>query len=80
MNKQAKSKYWRNNIVELGLSLSGFLDKFAPFPRFICPTNVLKPLLREEKIPSITRESNPTLLGLQSTTITTAPFWPKTRT
>jgi hypothetical protein len=37
----APSKYWRNNPVELGPSLSGFLDKFASFPRLVCQTNVL---------------------------------------
>jgi hypothetical protein len=58
-----KSKYWRNNPVELGPSLSGFLDKFASFPRLVCQTNVLNPLLRKGKIPSITRESNPAPLG-----------------
>jgi hypothetical protein len=61
-NKVA-SKYWRNNPVELGPSLSGFLDKFASFPRLVCQTNVLNPLLRKGKIPSITRESNPAPLG-----------------
>jgi hypothetical protein len=59
----AKSKYWRNNLVELGPSLSGFLDKFAPFLRVVCQTNVLVPLLRKRKIPSITRELNPAPLG-----------------
>jgi hypothetical protein len=58
-----KSKYWRDNPVELGPSLSGFLDKFASFPRLVCQTNVLNPLLRKGKIPSITRESNPAPLG-----------------
>jgi hypothetical protein len=29
--KRAKSKYWRNNLVEFGPFLSGFLDKFASF-------------------------------------------------
>jgi hypothetical protein len=33
----AKSKYHHNNLVELGPSLSGFLDKFASFPRLVCP-------------------------------------------
>jgi hypothetical protein len=47
----AKSKYWRNNLVELGPSLSGFLDKFAFFPRLVCQTNVLNPLLRKEALP-----------------------------
>jgi hypothetical protein len=28
-------------------SLSGFLDKFASFPRLVCQTNVLKPLSRK---------------------------------
>jgi hypothetical protein len=45
--------------VELGPSLSGFLDKFASFPRLVCQTNVLNPLLRKGKIPSITWELNP---------------------
>jgi hypothetical protein len=58
-----QSKYWRNNLVELGPSLSGYLDKFASFPRLVCPTNVLNPLLRKGKIPSITRESNPVPFG-----------------
>jgi hypothetical protein len=57
------SKYWRNNLVKLGPSLSGFLDKFASFPRLVFQTNVLNPLLRKGKIPSITRESNPAPLG-----------------
>jgi hypothetical protein len=61
--KKAKSKYWRNNLVEIGPSISGFLDKFASFPWLVCQTNVLKPLLRKGKIPSITRESNPAPLG-----------------
>jgi hypothetical protein len=59
----SKSKYWRNNPVELGPSLSGYLDKFASFPRLVCQTNVLNPLLRKGKILSITRESNPAPLG-----------------
>jgi hypothetical protein len=54
-----KSKYWRNNLVELGPSLSGF----ASFPRLVCQTNVLNPLLRKGKISSNTRESNPEPLG-----------------
>jgi hypothetical protein len=45
-----KRKYWRKNPVELGPSLSGFLDKFASFPRMVCQTNVLNPLLRKGKI------------------------------
>jgi hypothetical protein len=58
-----KSKYWRNNLVELGPSLLVFLDKFASFPRLVCQTNgnVLNPLLRKGKIPSITRKSNPAI-------------------
>jgi hypothetical protein len=59
----SSSKYWRNNPVELGPSLSGFLDKFASFPRLVCQTNVLNPLLRKGTIPSITWESNPAPLG-----------------
>jgi hypothetical protein len=49
--------------VKLGPSLSGFLDKFASFLRLVCQTNVLNPLLRRGKIPSITRESNAAPLG-----------------
>jgi hypothetical protein len=30
-----KIKYWRNNLVELGPSLFGFLVKFASFPRLV---------------------------------------------
>jgi hypothetical protein len=58
-----KSKYWRNNLVELGPSFSGFLDKFASFPRLVCQTNVHNSLFQKGKIPSITRESNPAPLG-----------------
>jgi hypothetical protein len=58
-----KAKYWRNNLVELGPSISGFLDKFVSFPRLVCQTKVLNPPLRKGKIPSITRESNPAPLG-----------------
>jgi hypothetical protein len=58
-----KSKYWRNNPVELGPSHSGFLEKFASFPRLVCQTNALNPHLSKGKIPSITRESNPAPLG-----------------
>jgi hypothetical protein len=35
--------------VELGPSFSGFLDKFASFPRLICQTNALIPFLRKGK-------------------------------
>jgi hypothetical protein len=42
----SKSKYWRNNLVELGPSLSGFLDKFASFLRLVCQTNVLNPEIK----------------------------------
>jgi hypothetical protein len=49
------SKYWCNNLVELGPSLSGFLDKLASFPRLVSQTNVLSPLLCKKKIPCITR-------------------------
>jgi hypothetical protein len=62
-NITAKSKYWRNNLVEIAPSLSGFLDKFASYPRLVCQNNVLNPLLRKGKNPSITRESNPAPLG-----------------
>jgi hypothetical protein len=70
------SKYWRNNLVESGPSLSGFLDKFAFFPRLVCQANVFSHLLRRGKIPSITWESNPAPLGLQTTKLTTTPFKP----
>jgi hypothetical protein len=43
------SKYWHNNLLELGPFLSGFLDKFAFFPRFFCQTNVFNPVLRKGK-------------------------------
>jgi hypothetical protein len=71
-----QSKYWCTNLVELGPSLSGFLDKYASFPGLVCQTNVLNPLLRKGKIPSITRESNPAPLGEQSEMLTTTPFRP----
>jgi hypothetical protein len=74
-NRATKSKYWRNNLVELGSSLSVFLDILASFPRLVCQTNVLNPLLRRGKIPSI-RESKPAPLGLQSAMIIIASFRP----
>jgi hypothetical protein len=52
-----QSKYWRNDPVELGPSLSGFLEKFASFTRLVCQTNVLNILLRKGKIPSIPKNS-----------------------
>jgi hypothetical protein len=51
VRRTAKSKYWRNNLVELGPSISGFLDKFASFPRLVFQTNVLNHLLHKGKIP-----------------------------
>jgi hypothetical protein len=39
---QANNKCWRNNLMELGPSLSGFPDTFASFPSLVCQTNVLK--------------------------------------
>jgi hypothetical protein len=53
-----------NNLVELGPSLSGFLDKFVSFPRLVFQTNVLNPLLCKRKIPSFTRESISAPLGM----------------
>jgi hypothetical protein len=53
------------------------LDTFASFPRLVCQTNVLNPLLRKGKIPSIARESNPAPLGWQSAMLTTTPFRPQ---
>jgi hypothetical protein len=58
------SKYWRNNLVELGPSLSGFLDNFASFPRLVCQTNVINPLLRKGKIPGITPGIEPSTFGV----------------
>jgi hypothetical protein len=50
-----QSKYWRYNLVELGLSLSGFLDKFTSFPKLVCHTNVLNPLLHKGKFQALSR-------------------------
>jgi hypothetical protein len=36
LERTIQSKYWRYNLVELGPSLSGFLDKFASFPSLVC--------------------------------------------
>jgi hypothetical protein len=67
---------YRNNLVELRPSLSRLLDIFASFQMLVYQTNVINPHLRTGKILNITRESNPEPLGMQSTTITTAPFTP----
>jgi hypothetical protein len=48
-----QSNYWRNNLVELGSSLSGFLDKFVFFSEVVCQTNVLNPLLHSKHYPGI---------------------------
>jgi hypothetical protein len=73
-DRNGKSRYWRNNLVKLGPSLSRFLDKLASFLRLVCQNNVLNPVLCKAKMPSVTRDSNPAPLGLQSATTTTAPF------
>jgi hypothetical protein len=40
---QKKRKYWRNNLVKLGPSLSGLVNKFASFPRLVCQTQYPQP-------------------------------------
>jgi hypothetical protein len=67
-----QNKYWRNNLLELGPSFSGFLDKLVSFPRLVYQTNVLNPF-------QALSGTEPYTSGVAAATITTVSFRPLLR-